>query len=385
MHLLVFLSPEFRNLLLDPAIIDRIICAELPTPDTDPDGHLTAVVESALMHGPCGTDNFDAPCMASDDCGERKECSKRFPKSFSVETIVQDDGYHVYRRRNNGRTCVKRCRGREVFLDNRWVVPYNPYLCRKYAAHINVEICASVKAIKYINKYIYKGSDRATVAIGGNPEPSESDEIAKHLHGRYIGPSEAAWQIFEFPVHEECPSVIHLPVHLPGKQPVYFPDDLTADELRMRIDNQESTLIAFFRYNLEHPQDTVAQDLLYQDFPTKYTFNQKTHRWTKRKTATIAIGRMYFVPPSAGERYFLRLLLTAVRGPKSYEDLRTSDDILHPTFQAACIARGLLTDDRDWVICFEEATIWQTGKQLRVLFSTALVFGCVSDPKALWE
>ena len=118
MHLLVFLSPEFRNLLLDPAIIDRIICAELPTPDTDPDGHLTAVVESALMHGPCGTDNFDAPCMASDDCGERKECSKRFPKSFSAETIVQDDGYPVYCRRNNGWTCVKRCRGREVFLDN---------------------------------------------------------------------------------------------------------------------------------------------------------------------------------------------------------------------------------------------------------------------------
>ena len=118
MHLLVFLSPEFRNLLLDPAIIDRIICAELPTPDTDPDGHLTAVVESALMHGPCGTDNFDAPCMASDDCGGRKECSKRFPKSFSAETIVQDDGYPVYRRRNNGRICVKRCRGREVFLDN---------------------------------------------------------------------------------------------------------------------------------------------------------------------------------------------------------------------------------------------------------------------------
>ena len=116
----------------------------------------------------------------------------------------------------------------------------------------------------------------------------------------------------------------------------------------------------------------------------KYTFNQKTHRWTIRKRGTV-IGRMYFVLPAAGERYFLRLLLTAVRGPKSYEDLRTSDGTLHPTFQAACIARGLLEDDRDWVICFEEATLWQTGKQLRVLFSTALVFSCVSDLKALWE
>jgi hypothetical protein len=205
------------------------------------------------------------------------------------------------------------------------------------------------------------------------------------LHGWYVGPSEAAWQIFEFLVHEECLPVIHLPVHLPGKQAVYFPDDLMADKILEQIEKQQSTLMAFFCYNFEHPQDTIVQNLLYQDFPTQYTFNQKTCHWTKRKGSTKAIGHMYFIPLAAGERYFLRLLLTAVKGPKSFEDLRTTNDILHPTFQAACIAHGLLEDDRDWVICFEEAIVWQTGKQLQVLFSTALVFSCVSDPKPLWE
>ena len=42
----------------------------------------------------------------------------------------------------------------------------------RYNAHINVKVCGSVKAVKYIHKYIYKGGDRATVMLD-----SEQDEI----------------------------------------------------------------------------------------------------------------------------------------------------------------------------------------------------------------
>ena len=41
-----------------------------------------------------------------------------------------------------------------IKLDNRWVVPYNPYLLLKYNAHINVEICITVSAVKYLYKYV---------------------------------------------------------------------------------------------------------------------------------------------------------------------------------------------------------------------------------------
>jgi hypothetical protein len=50
-------------------------------------------------------------------------------------------------------------------LDNRLVVPYNPYLLWLFNCHINVEACGSIKAIKHMFKYIYKGHDRASVAM----------------------------------------------------------------------------------------------------------------------------------------------------------------------------------------------------------------------------
>ena len=94
---------------------------------------------------------------------------------------------------------------------------------------------------------------------------------------------------------------------------------------------------------------------------------------------------MYYLNPTAGERFYLRLLLTAVRGPTSFEHLRTVDGTLHPTFQAACVALGLLDDDREWIDYLTEASVFTAGPQLRTLFVTALVYGSVADPRALWD
>jgi hypothetical protein len=88
------------------------------------------------------------------------------------------------------------------------VVLYNLYLSAKYHAYINVEVCVSVQAIKYINKYIYKGDDCITVQLLDN-----NDEISKYFYGRYIGPTKAIWWLFEFPVYKEYPPVKYLAVY----------------------------------------------------------------------------------------------------------------------------------------------------------------------------
>jgi len=44
------------------------------------------------------------------------------------------------------------------------------------------------------------------------------------------------------------------------------------------------------------------------------------------------LKRLYFANPTVGEWYYLRLLLTIVLGPISYEDLRIVDSHLYNTF-----------------------------------------------------
>ena len=44
---------------------------------------------------------------------------------------------------DNGRTVTVGC----YVVDNRYVVPYNAHLLKKYRAHINIEACAYVKSV----------------------------------------------------------------------------------------------------------------------------------------------------------------------------------------------------------------------------------------------
>ena len=51
----------------------------------------------------------------------------------------------------------------------------------------------------------------------------------------------------------------------------------------------------------------------------------------------------------------MRILLTKIKGPKSYEDIRTINGKVYETYRAACDALGLLEDDREFVNAIEEA------------------------------
>ena len=124
-HVLLHLANE--NKLQTAKDIGSLISAEYPDPNDDADLH--EVIKSCMIHGPCGMLNRNSPCMKED------VCCKDFPKEFNANTVVIANGYPNYRRLDNGR--VVSIKVKEV--DNRWVVPYNPWLSKKYQAHINVE------------------------------------------------------------------------------------------------------------------------------------------------------------------------------------------------------------------------------------------------------
>jgi hypothetical protein len=181
---------------------DKFVSAEIP-PENDP--ILREYVLTHMIHGPCG--NSSAPCWKDG------KCSRGYPKSFKEETEIPEDGYPIYKRRNNGMQAKKKIAGgREVDIDNRWVVPYNPYLLKRFNCHINVEICSTVTAVKYMYKYIHKGSDR--LAVGIADAGNNINEIQNYLDCRYISPPEACWRILGFGLHNHSHSVERQPTYL---------------------------------------------------------------------------------------------------------------------------------------------------------------------------
>nr|KAJ0191770.1 hypothetical protein LSAT_V11C800451820 [Lactuca sativa] len=98
-----------------------------------------------------------------------------------------------------------------------------------------------------------------------------------------------------------------------------------------------------------------------------------------------SIGRIHAVSPNLGEAYFLRILLNKVKGPKSFEDIRTVNGHEYATFREACYALGLLEDDREYIDAIEEANHSGSGYYLRSLFAIMLKPNSLSNPSCVWE
>ena len=172
-------------------------------------------------------------------------------------------------------------------------------------------------------------------------------------------------------------------MHLENQQQITFdPEVNTVEQLFQRSNTYRTTLTAFFEACNRYSE--LAKDLIYADFPTKFTWNKMDRVWTPRKNG-ISIDRIYCAVPFEGERYYLRMLLYTVKCPNSFTDLRTYNDIIYPTYKEACIVKGLLDSDDEWNICLNEASSFQTGHQLRQLFVTILLYNIPSDAVSLFN
>ncbi|KAL8585058.1 hypothetical protein ACOMHN_013075 [Nucella lapillus] len=253
----------------------------------------------------------------------------------------EEDGGHVGKLKDS------------VIITNQWVVPYNPCLLHQFNCHINVEICSSIKSIKYVLKYVYKGTDQAVFQLqkAGTAQQEDHqqnnvDEISMFQNARYIGSIEAGWRLLGNDIHER------------------FPMDNAMN--RAHGPPPATTLSVFFQLCHEDPS---AIELKYPEVPEQYTWQLTRKQWQKRKRGK-AIGRMYTISPRQGECYFLRLLLNVVKGPKSYDDLKTVNGEVCATFREACPNQGLLEDDQHLQLAMEEACATQSPKLLTGSYQT---------------
>jgi len=63
------------------------------------------------------------------------------------------------------------------------------------------------------------------------------------------------------------------------------------------------------------------------------------------------------------------MLLHKVRGPTCFNDMRIVDGILFETYQAACLAMGLLEDDNQWDETLKEVKESNSPSKVRTLFA----------------
>ena len=252
-----------------------------------------------MIHGPCGQMNPNCVCMDK----ETNKCSKEFPKQFSINTTDDNDSFPTYRRRSTedgGHIFINPITNLQ--LDNKWVVPYNPYLLLKYDCHINVEICNSITSVKYLYKYVYKGDDKANITIvaennnvpqnnipqnnnvpqndipqnnnvpqndipQNNYVPQQNlppnnnvqqpdippneenaihiNEINKYTAARYVGACNAMWRIYGYEMEERDPNVIRLQLHLPNQQQIYYHEGQEIQALQNER-NQRTMLTSYF-------------------------------------------------------------------------------------------------------------------------------------------
>jgi hypothetical protein len=360
--------------------VDNIISAELP--DRHEQAELYNVILTQNIHGPCGRLNPKSVCMLEGSC------SKNFPKAFCAETDISADGYPVYRRRDNSHEA--HFTRNNIQADNRFVVPYNPFLSLKYNAHINVELCSTVKAIKYINKYITKGYDCARIGVQVNSSDNvervvDYDEIKQYLNCRYISSQEAAWHLQDFPIHGQSHSVVMLSVHLKDGQSIFFEENQAENALR-RESVACTTLTAYFDLN---DSDSSAHEYLYQDIPNHYIFKNK--EWVKRAEFSHhgekAIGRIISVSPKDVELYHLRLVLLSVKGldATSFENLKKFNGQTYATYKEVARVRGLINDSNEWHNCMHEASNYMMPKSLRSLLVTIICHCNPANPLQLFE
>ncbi|XP_058742975.1 uncharacterized protein LOC131615798 [Vicia villosa] len=321
-HILIFLHPKSKY--PTPSDIDKIISAEIPDPTVHP--NLYKLVRAHMMHGPCGLARVTSQCM------KNGRCSKYYPKKFIEDTIVDAEGYPLYRRRSKTFTIEK------------------------------------------------NGYDRITAAVSTNSN-QPVDEIQQYLDCRYVSPSEACWRIYSYNIHGRKPAVERMFYHLVGEKPIYYTDYARMENVLETASVTESMFTAWLVANAKYEE---AQTLTYGQFVSKFVYHKKKREWKPRKKG-FTIGRLIWVPPTTGELFYLRMMLTVAKGPTTYEEIRTVDNIQYDTFRDACFAMGFLEDDKEYIASIKEASHWGTGHFLRKLFVIMLLSGAVNRPAHVWE
>nr|KAJ0193704.1 hypothetical protein LSAT_V11C800425610 [Lactuca sativa] len=281
-HALIWVADSHK--IKEPSAIDAYITVALPDPVCE--ALLYETITRCLIHGPCGLLNTEAPCM---------------------KDVFDKDGYVHYKK--------------DSVAFHTYIVPYNKRLCSRFNAHINVEYCGWNMMIKYLFKYVSKRMERVRFKVWYLMRLRITLMVVSSVLTR---------------LRDQDPSVVILPVHLRNMQSVFFKENTCIKQVVENLSFGSILLLGWFDKN---KWDAADHDLTYASYLTKYWWDKNAKAWKKRKRSTFhALGKFIFVHSSAGELFYLRMLLSYHKGCNCNEDLRTVSNTLYSVFHGACDA-----------------------------------------------
>ena len=183
-------------------------------------------------------------------------------------------------------------------------------------------------------------------------------------------------------MHDKSHSIIRLPVHLEFQQPVYFEEGYE-HAAPQNLQQKATFLTAWFKLNENDPN---ARQYTYCEIPNHFVFDKRTNLWKLRiRGASKTIPRLYSVHPRDIERFHLRLLILQVKGPTSFQCIKTHNGVVHDTFKAAAESINLLDSDGEWQRCLAEAVEVRMPVKLREIFAVICVFNRPTSPIYLFN
>ena len=139
--------------------------------------------------------------------------------------------------------------------------------------------------------------------------------------------------------------------------------------------------LAWFKLN---EVDAFARTLTYIQIPNYYTYSKSQKNWTRRKQG-FSVGRINYAPRKQESAYFLRVLLNYVKGPTSFDDIKTYNGVVYEGYKEACYARGILDDDQEYIDDLVRRSYDSSAAVVRDLFVLMLLSDSLCQPEVVWD